>query len=151
MKKFWIVIVVIIVIVVAVILINKKPQVEESNIMGNDSVAQDQTPVSNSSGSETLNPEASKSEVVFTVNGGNFYFKPNMIKVKQGDTVKITFTNDEGFHDFKIDEFNVATARVQAGQSEQVTFVASKKGSFEYYCSVGTHRQMGMKGTLVVE
>jgi len=85
------------------------------------------------------------------VNGGNFYFKPNIIKVKQGDRVDITFVNNEGFHDFKIDEYNISTNRIKDGGQEKITFVADKKGSFEYYCSVGTHRQMGMKGTLVVE
>jgi plastocyanin len=29
--------------------------------------------------------------------------------------------------------------------------VADKKGTFEYYCSVGQHRALGMKGKLVVE
>jgi plastocyanin len=32
-----------------------------------------------------------------------------------------------------------------------IEFVANKKGKFEYYCSVGEHRAMGMKGNLVVE
>jgi plastocyanin len=56
-----------------------------------------------------------------------------------------------GTHDFKIDEFNVATNQIPAGSSEIVEFVADKSGSFEYYCSVGRHREMGMKGTLVVQ
>ena len=30
-------------------------------------------------------------------------------------------------------------------------FTADKVGSFEYYCSVGSHRSMGMKGVLKVE
>ena len=86
-----------------------------------------------------------------TVVGNNFSFAPAVIKVKKGDTVKVTFTNSGGFHDFKIDEFGVATKKINDGASEVVTFVADKAGSFEYYCSVGTHRQMGMKGTLIVE
>jgi uncharacterized cupredoxin-like copper-binding protein len=32
-----------------------------------------------------------------------------------------------------------------------VQFVADKTGTFEFYCSVGNHRQMGMVGTLVVQ
>ncbi len=87
----------------------------------------------------------------FTVNGGNFYFTPNTIKVKKGDTVKIIFKNDGGMHDFVIDEYHVATSRIGTGAEQTVTFVADKAGSFEYYCSVGSHRQMGMKGTLIVE
>ena len=86
-----------------------------------------------------------------TVTGSNYSFVPATITVNQGDTVKIHFVNSVGFHDFKLDEFNVATARVQGGQSADVSFVADKAGSFEYYCSVGTHRQMGMKGTLIVK
>ncbi len=72
------------------------------------------------------------------------------MSVKKGDTVKITFVNSSGLHDLKIDEFNVATKQLAAGKEETVTFVASKTGTFEYYCSVGNHRAMGMKGTLTV-
>lgn len=87
----------------------------------------------------------------FVVTGKNFSFLPSTIKVKKGDTVKITFKNEGGNHDLKIDEFNVATKLVISGAEETVTFIASKTGSFEYYCSVGNHRAMGMKGILVVE
>lgn len=87
----------------------------------------------------------------FTVIGSNFIFTPNTITVNKGDTVKITFQSASGFHDLKLDEFNVATKQLKAGESETVQFVADKVGSFEYYCSVGNHRAMGMKGTLTVK
>ena len=86
----------------------------------------------------------------FTVKGSNFAFDPKTMTVKKGDTVKIIFQNTGGFHDFKIDEFKVATKQIQGGNSETVQFVADKAGTFEYYCSVGSHRAMGMKGTLTV-
>lgn len=86
----------------------------------------------------------------FVVTGDNFKFMPSTMTVKKGDTVKIVFKNANGFHDLKLDEFNVATAQLKAGAEETVTFVATKTGSFEYYCSVGNHRAMGMKGTLTV-
>ena len=86
----------------------------------------------------------------FTVTGKNFSFSPSTLSVKKGDTVKITFKNAGGMHDFKIDEFNVATSRINDGQEATVTFVADKAGTFNYYCSVGTHRSMGMQGTLTV-
>lgn len=86
-----------------------------------------------------------------TVDGTNFSFTPSTITVKQGDTVKITVKNTGGMHDFAIDEFNVKTKVISSGSSDEVQFVANKKGQFEYYCSVGQHRQMGMKGTLIVE
>ena len=50
-----------------------------------------------------------------------------------------------------IDEYGAATKQGQAPFEEVIEFTADKTGSFEYYCSVGTHRQMGMKGTLIVK
>ena len=70
--------------------------------------------------------------------------------VKRGDTVSITLKNAGGTHDLKIDEFDEETERLSAGEEETITFVADRAGSFEYYCSVGNHRAMGMKGTLTV-
>jgi len=89
--------------------------------------------------------------VKFTVTAANFSYDLKQINVKKGDTVVVTFKNSEGFHDFKIDEFEVATNQIGAGEEEEVEFVADKAGTFEYYCSVGKHRQMGMVGKLIVE
>ena len=86
----------------------------------------------------------------FTVSGQNFSFSPSRMTVKKGDTVKITFKNVSGTHDFRIDGYNVGTRVIQSGAQEMITFVADKAGSFEYFCSVGEHRAMGMKGTLTV-
>jgi len=54
-------------------------------------------------------------------------------------------------HDFVVDEFGAKTDTLQTGQSDTITFVADKTGTFEYYCSVGNHRAMGMKGNLIVK
>lgn len=86
----------------------------------------------------------------FVVKGEGFAFDLKNIVVNEGDTVRITFMNEGGFHDLVIDEFNVRTQKLPAGQSESIVFVADKKGTFEYYCSVGTHRQQGMVGTITV-
>ncbi|MBY0376369.1 cupredoxin domain-containing protein [Patescibacteria group bacterium] len=87
----------------------------------------------------------------FTVTGQNFSFSPSVMNVKKGDVVKITFVNSGGFHDFKIDEFKVATHQIKTGESETISFVADQTGSFQYYCSVGQHRANGMWGTLIVQ
>ncbi len=87
----------------------------------------------------------------FTVTGKNFSFDPSTITVNQGDQVKITFVNSGGFHDFRIDGYNVGTSKINGGAQESFEFTADKAGTFEYYCSVGTHRQMGMRGTLTVQ
>ncbi len=87
----------------------------------------------------------------FVVNGNDFKFDVTEIRVKVGDKVKVTFKNTGGFHDWVLDEFNVKTAQLKDGAEETVEFVAEKAGTFEYYCSVGKHRQMGMVGKLIVE
>lgn len=87
----------------------------------------------------------------FTVTGKNFTFAPATMSVSKGDRVRIVFKNAEGTHDLKIDEFGVNTGILQAGQEKTVEFVANTAGTFEYYCSVGQHRQNGMKGTLTVK
>ncbi len=89
--------------------------------------------------------------VTVTMSGGSFYFNPNVINAKKGDTVTINFSNDGGMHNFTIDEFNAHTKTVKTGETDSVSFVVDKAGSFEYYCSVGQHRAMGQKGMLVVE
>jgi plastocyanin len=71
--------------------------------------------------------------------------------VKKGAKAKIVFKNIEGFHDFVIDELNVRTTQLKAGAEEVVEFTPTEVGQFEFYCSVGKHREMGMKGTLTVE
>ena len=87
----------------------------------------------------------------FTVVGKNFYLSPATIQVKKGVRVRIVFQNQGGSHDLVIDEFGARTKVLGNGQSETIEFTADQVGSFEYYCSIGTHRQMGMKCTLVVE
>lgn len=94
-------------------------------------------------------PPGAAPEVVVTAS--NFRLAPAEIRVKQGQTVRVVFKNGQGFHDFTLDEFEVATNRIGEGDEEEVEFTADKTGTFEYYCSVTGHRQLGMKGKLIVE
>jgi len=87
----------------------------------------------------------------FDVIGTNFNFSLKEIRVKKGDTVRVNLLSNEGFHDWVVDEFDASTERVGQAQTSSVIFVADKAGEFEYYCSVGNHRMLGMIGKLVVE
>lgn len=87
----------------------------------------------------------------FVVEGSPFKFTPKEMRVKKGDTVRVTFKNAQGTHDFVIDEFDVKTNQIGEGEEEEVEFIADKAGTFEYYCSVANHRAQGMVGKLVVE
>lgn len=85
------------------------------------------------------------------IEASNFKFTPDAMGVNLGDTVTVTFKNTGGMHNFVIDEFNVKSKTLKSGESEEITFVANKKGTFQYYCSTGQHRAMGMVGTIVVQ
>lgn len=101
---------------------------------------------------ELNNTNTSLENVVkeFSIDAVPFSFSPSTMVVNRGDTVKITLRNTNGTHDLKIDEFNVSTSILNTGQEQSITFVANKSGTFQYYCSVGNHRAMGMVGTLTV-
>lgn len=117
----------------------------------NEKASSIQTPAPSEAVQVSEVPTAAATVKTFTITGKNFSYTLNEMKVQKGDTVKITFVNSEGFHDLRIDEFNAATTKMAAGKTETIEFVADKVGTFEYYCSVGQHRQNGMKGNLIVE
>ncbi len=108
-------------------------------------------------GEETLEDNSIKTKGVtmgdikqIEITASNFKFEPEEFAVNVGDTVTISLKNTEGFHDFTIDEFKVKSKTIEAGATEQITFVADKKGTFQFYCSIGQHKAMGMVGTLLV-
>lgn len=154
MKNTYITVVVLVLVVGGFLVFmgkgNKVEAPETSNIEKEDAgVVSNTMPVLEGDTSVTEMVVAEVKE--FTVTGANFSFNPSSITVKKGDRVKITFINSEGFHDWKIDEFGAATKQTKAPTTEVLEFTADKVGSFEYYCSVGSHKAMGMVGTLKVE
>jgi len=93
-----------------------------------------------------------ESEVrVINVEAGSFYYKPNVMKVKKGETVRIVLKAVSMMHDFNIDELGVKMPIIKDGDTGTVEFVADTIGTFEYYCSVGQHRANGQIGTITVE
>ncbi len=89
---------------------------------------------------------------VKTIEASNrgFTFYPSTITVKKGDTIRLTYTNGGGYHDWVIDEFGAATNQISGGKSETIEFTVDQTGTFEFYCSVGNHRKQGMFGKLIV-
>jgi cytochrome c oxidase subunit 2 len=131
------------------------PQPDQLGAATQATQAPEMSPMSEASSSSESAMEASGSaeEGVkqFTVTGSNFKFEPNTLTVKKGDKVKIIFNNAQGFHDFVLPDFKVQTKPVGANQPAIITFTADKAGTFQYYCSVGNHKAMGMVGTLTVQ
>lgn len=145
---------VIVVIAIAVVLIGgymllNKPETTVAPTTDSVPTTQDSTQPTDSTG---MDHESMAGDVMtIDMEAGAFYFTPKEIRVKKGQTVRINFAAKDMMHDFNIDELNVKSPIVQAGESTVIEFVASESGSFEYYCSVGQHRANGQVGTLIVE
>lgn len=88
---------------------------------------------------------------VVQVEAGSFYFTPNEIRVKKGETVRIEMTSVDMMHNFVIDELEVEIPITTAGNMATVEFTADELGEFEYYCDVADHRAKGQVGMLIVE
>jgi cytochrome c oxidase subunit II len=85
------------------------------------------------------------------VTAKKYEFDPSVIKVKQGDHVKLVITATDRDHGFKLEGYGVEQ-RLVKGVPTTVEFTADKAGTFAFECSVvcglGHHK---MKGQLVVE
>ena len=149
MKKIYIVISVLVILILSFLIVRPDKDIETSENNINDAgVISNEMPAL---GDEGNNVEEMLVVKEFTISGKNFSFAPSTIKVEKGTRVKITFQNSAGFHDFVVEGYSVATKQPQSPATEVLEFTADKMGTFEYYCSVGTHRAMGMKGMLIVE
>jgi len=127
----------------------------ENNAAGTQPAGQE-TPTENSDGQALIGGDAvviveTPGTASYTLLGSNFMYDVTEMRVQEGDTVTVTFRSVDGFHDWVVDEFDATTSKVSTGEETSVTFIADKKGTFEYYCSVGSHRANGMVGTLIVE
>lgn len=79
-----------------------------------------------------------------------FAFDPPVLRVNQGDRVRLTLQASDVVHGFHLDGYGLQQ-RVEPGLSQQIEFVADKAGKFRYRCSVscGTLHPF-MIGELVV-
>ena len=99
------------------------------------------------------------SQVTHTVNAGMFYYEPANLIINQGDVV--VWINDQGFHDvngevnsitnepFSNPETFDSPATGEVG-AEIYTHTFNISGFYNYDCSVGTHAEQGMVGTITV-
>ena len=94
---------------------------------------------------------AAPKDGMITVESSSFKFVPNTITVKKGVKTTIVLNNMDGMHDFVVDALAIKTKIVKGVGQDTVEFTADKAGSYEFYCSVGNHKAMGMVGTLIVE
>lgn len=82
--------------------------------------------------------------------GGSNLIDPTYV-LNKGELESIHVINEDyttqSLHNFNIDEFNVHTKDLGYYESQSITFVADKAGTFQYYCSI--HPEM--KGEITIE
>jgi nitrous-oxide reductase len=83
------------------------------------------------------------------------HFTPDIVRVKQGDTVNLHLTNLEqardATHGFGVSSYNVSLS-VEPGKHTNASFVASRAGVFPFYClEFCSALHLEMAGYLVVE
>jgi len=98
------------------------------------------------------NPEKYLSRIKeFNVVAKKYEFVPAEIKVKQNDIVKIALTSEDVAHGLMIKEYGINIS-VNKGEVKKIEFLADKKGTFIFRCSVfcglGHYK---MQGKLIVE
>lgn len=77
------------------------------------------------------------------------------VTVPSESMLTLTFDNQDAnplvVHDWYLPALEVRTERISGDETTSVTFfVDLGPGEYVYYCSVGSHRQGGMEGTLIV-
>ncbi len=101
----------------------------------------------NSSLPQNLSNSVSEIEVT----AQQFSFIPDSIRVKLGETVRLKIKSIDVTHGFALPEFEINEV-LQPGKEIQVEFQATRKGSFQFFCSIACgigHSKM--RGTLIVE
>lgn len=100
----------------------------------------------------TSPPPAAEPEIKsFTLTAKTWSWEPSTIKVKKGDTVKLTITSVDVPHGFSLPDYGI-NQTIEAGQTTTVQFTADKTGTFTFSCSIFCGEgHSDMKGALIVE
>jgi cytochrome c oxidase subunit II len=87
----------------------------------------------------------------FDVIAKQWEFIPSIIKVNQGDQVRLKVTSTDVDHGIAIPQFGINQV-APVGQTVTMEFTADKKGQFPMICSVYCgHGHMNHRGMLIVE
>jgi len=105
-----------------------------------------------SSEGQTTEEEVSTREVVeIDMIAKQWEFVPGTIEVNVGDKVELHVTSTDVAHGFMLPDFGI-NERLPVGEDVHITFIADKKGTFLFACSVPCGRgHSGMKGQLIVK
>lgn len=112
---------------------------------------QTQAPTYQQSSPTVTQTQTNTETMKVTVEGSEFAFSPSTITAKKGQTVEVTFKNT-GAYPHNLTIVGVAQSKtIQPGSEDTFSFTADKTGTFPFSCTVDSHADKGMTGTLTVE
>lgn len=72
---------------------------------------------------------------VITVEASKFRFSPNVIKLKQGETVTLELVSKDRLHGFSVPDLDIRTD-IEPGQRHRVTIKADTPGKHVFLCDL---------------
>ena len=94
----------------------------------------------------------SESAIEVSVEGNEYSFSPESLSLNKGERVRLTFKNTGKLpHNLTIEGLGISSKTISGGASDTIEFTATEAGIFNFYCSVGNHRGLGMEGSLEVK
>ena len=121
--------------------------------------------------SEPAGPTATPASTIdgeLTVTAFEWGFGPEGIILQQGEEVRITLKNDGAIihnltvsgleidliADMSSGGFSADEGELLVGADSEdigtITFIPLEPGEYAFFCSIGSHRQLGMEGSLIV-
>lgn len=91
-------------------------------------------------------PLAAEEEIPVVVSNGGF--KPNLVKLRRGDTVRLALRTTDVEHCFALDALRVEK-RVAPGKPTSVELTPDRTGEFPFYCCLEPDNA-SLRGKLVV-
>lgn len=80
-----------------------------------------------------------------------YEFDPGTIRVKRGDTIRLTVKSEDVEHSIAIPELDVPETKIPAGGEARITFVPEEAGTFTGRCTVPGKGHENMRLTVEVK
>ena len=101
------------------------------------------------SASPVATPMAEAIEI--TIEAIDLRFSPAAISIPAGTPVRIVFTNrSRVYHDLVIPKLGRRTRRIGPDETSEF-LIQAEPGSYDFYCSIPSHNQTGMGGTITAQ
>lgn len=94
--------------------------------------------------------KASCPAIVAKVSVGDFFFKPNKFMVPAGKDVTFTLTNGASVEHYFVIDSQKVDVELKPGKTVSKT-LNLPKGTYEFYCKVPGHKQLGMVGQIIAQ